>query len=304
MDNDRGFHIYINEGAGTVRRMGKAALEALISASGLDVECLYFLEPHDMLEKIRECDEGVPVLIGGGDGTIRSCAAYFAKKNISFGVLPLGTMNLLARDLNIPDQIDSALGAYARGVEMFEIDAGMVNDEMFLCCSGLGTMPEASEYREQYRGDSQPILIPRLTAYVLRQMDRMNRKKLTLFLDGKKQKIKTSALVISSNQYGPQGRWTEENFLRTSLQDGILGVYSAAPYTFWDKLRLLFRLRMGDWKRDKALQEWDCTDLKIESHDETVLLSLDGETQEFDMPLEFSILPKHIKILIPKGCRL
>lgn len=65
-------------------------------------------------------------------------------------------------------------------------------------------------------------------------------------------------------------------------------------------LRLLLRLGLGDWKKDKALKEWKCKTLQIKSRENPVLLSLDGETKTFDLPLNVSILPKHLRILIPE----
>lgn len=294
------FHVYINEDAGTIQRMGRDALEALIAKSALPVECLYFLKAPDLFEKLKDNDSDAPILIGGGDGTIRSCASVMMEAQKPFGILPLGTMNLLANDLGIPVSIEEALHAYAKGCQVDAIDVGCVNDDIFLCCVGLGTMPETSKFREEHRSDSQPILIPRLTAYILKQMDRANHKKVKLSLDGKTKTIKTAALVISNNQYAPQLGWSEGNFKRLSLTDGVLGVYSAAPYSLWDKLCLLLLLQLGDWKKGNSLREWKCRALTIECSGSSVLLSLDGEAREFEPRLRLSIRPECLQVLLPK----
>ena len=300
-ETDR-YHIYINKHAGTVSDMGYSKLENMIERSEIGVESLHFLGAERLIEKVEQDDGKFPILIGGGDGTIRSCAAHFVDKEKAFGILPLGTMNLLAKDLDIPVRLEDAVSSYAAGSEIYEMDVGKVNDEIFLCCASLGTMPETSEYRERHRGDSAPLLMPRITAYILKQMDRRYHKRLWLKLDqNKSQKLKTAALVISNNQYGPQGQWTEGNFKRPSLQDNILGVYSATPYSFTDKLRLLLNLGLGDWKKDEALREWECKKLEVRSTESNMLLALDGETQRFAMPLRFSVLHKGLKMIVPAG---
>lgn len=300
MEEDQKYHIYINKASGTVQNIGQESLENMIRNSNLSVAELKFLSPPELIETVKNYNKNEPLIIGGGDGTIKSCAETLIEKQTPFGFFPLGTMNLLAKDLNIPIDLPSTIKAYEKGTEIFEMDVGKVNGEHFLCCVGLGTMPETSEYREENRSDSQPILIPKLTVYMLQQMDQRNRKKLTLNLDGKRQFLKTSALVVSNNQYGPQGQWTEDNFKRPNLQDGLLGIYSVAPKTFWEKVRFLLRLGIGDWKKDHALKEWSCRNLSIMSHNKTELLSLDGETKEFNTPLQFLILRKQLKIIVPK----
>lgn len=302
MTGNQNFHIYINDASGTVINMGRSALTEMIGKSRLPIESVHFLKPDAICDEIKKngIDSNTKMIIGGGDGTIRSCAAQMMGTGQAFGILPLGTMNLMAKDLNIPTRIQNALDAYAAGTKTIDIDVGQVNDDIFLCCAGLGTIPEASKVREQHRDDEQPVLITRMTAYLLKQMDPVNRKKLTLKMNGRRKRIKTSALVVSNNQYGPQGQWNEENFKRISLQDGILGIYSVAPYSLWDKMRFLMRLGLGDWRQDKALREWRCKELTVRCKDRPVLLSLDGETEEFNSPLKFTVLPKKLKLLIPE----
>lgn len=301
MTMHKNFDIYINENAGTVKNLGRTAIEDIISTSNLGINHVYFLPAKDLFKRLKSADKNARILIGGGDGTIRSAAKTLMKSGRGFGILPMGTMNLLAKDLDIPLKLDETLRAYADNPKKTAIDAGIVNNkEIFLCCAGIGTMPETSKYRERYRDDSEPVLIPRLTAYVLRQMDKAARRKMTLNIDGKKKKLKAAALVISNNQYGPQGQWNEENFLRPSLQDGILGLYAAAPRSFWEKLRLLLKLKIGDWKKDDALREWSAKNLIVTCDNKSLLLSLDGETCTFHCPIHFGILEKQINLWVPK----
>ena len=186
MEQNQKYHIYINKASGTVQSMGQKTLENMIKESDLPIAELHFLSPPDLIKNVKNFDRDAPLIIGGGDGTIKSCTETLIKKQIPFGFFPLGTMNLLAKDLSIPVDIKEAIQAYAKDTEIFEMDVGKVNGEYFLCCVGLGTMPETSEYREENRSDSQPILIPKLTVYMLQQMDQRNCKRLTLNLDGEK----------------------------------------------------------------------------------------------------------------------
>lgn len=293
--------IIINQNAGTVLQLGEQKIKEIITRNTLSVQDIYFYEPDAFFERLENL-EGAdqPLLIGGGDGTIRGAAGVLNKNNISFGIIPLGTMNLLARDLNIPVDLHNCIEAYANGHIEAAIDLGVINDHIFLCCAALGTMPEASEVREKMRANDDEFIIPQLTAFVLSQIDRRNRKQLNLTMDNIVRSVKTSALVVSNNQYVPQQGWDDNNFRRASLQDGLLGIYSAAPYSWWDKVRMLSRLQLGNWRDDPAITEWLSETLAINTLNQTELVSLDGEPQEMETPLHFSIRPKALSLIVPK----
>lgn len=295
------YHILINEYSGGVSRLGLKTLEDLLTKTTLNVEMIEILPPDQFFDKVSTLrDSDHSLLIGGGDGTIKSCAEILMDSGKDFGILPLGTMNLMARDLEIPLEIDQALNAYEQGHTRILIDVGTVNDHPFLCCVGIGTMPETSEFREKNRAQKDPILIPRLTVFVLNQMDRIKQRRIRLSIDGQSKKLRTAALVISNNQYGPQGQWDQNNFKRQSLQDGILGIYSAAPLSLWDRIRFMLRLRFGDWRKDQVIDEWEGKSVTLNTKRREELISLDGETKTINTPLNFSIKQKALPLLVPK----
>jgi diacylglycerol kinase (ATP) len=98
-------------------------------------------------EAVRE--GATTVIAYGGDGTVRSVAAGLRNSEAVLGIIPMGTGNLLARNLGLPlsDQekaVDVALGPTERRIDvgMIEIDvSGEDHDpqcETFLVMAGLG----------------------------------------------------------------------------------------------------------------------------------------------------------------------
>lgn len=89
------------------------------------------------------------VIVGGGDGTVRYAARGLTHSGIPMVLLPLGTGNLLARNLDVPrNHIENNIAAAFTGVDS-AIDVGwlelhrpsdpeMTGDHIFLVLSSLG----------------------------------------------------------------------------------------------------------------------------------------------------------------------
>ncbi|SIO07543.1 diacylglycerol/lipid kinase family protein [Agromyces cerinus] len=93
-------------------------------------------------------DAGVDLVIAaGGDGTVRSVAATLRGTGVPLGLVPIGTGNLFARNLEIPvnDQADAVVLAFAgldRAVDLIVADIsradGTEESHVSLVMSGIG----------------------------------------------------------------------------------------------------------------------------------------------------------------------
>tara|TARA_B100000242_G_scaffold264915_2_gene212753 strand:- start:4892 stop:5809 length:918 start_codon:yes stop_codon:yes gene_type:complete len=293
----------INNSSGFVLNTGEVSIRRAIEQSELPYQAIHFLSPQDLTEKLsrmRPCDQTVP-LIGGGDGTIRSCAMALMDKDIPFGILPMGTMNLLAHDLGLSTNLEDALSAYARPhTQTLTIDVGMVNNQCFLCCAGLGIMPKASRYREKLRKNNDLSLYPKLTAFILEHMNPDHFKSLVIEIPPSKRiRMRTASLVVSNNQFTEQTAPGESRFKKATLQDGQMAIYALKSKGWLEKLIFFSKLGLGGWKSDPLIEEWTCREAIIKAKDDTVLVSLDGEPTEMRTPLKFEIKRLRLKLLIP-----
>jgi YegS/Rv2252/BmrU family lipid kinase len=82
------------------------------------------------------------VLAIGGDGTIRAVCEELAGTGIPVGIVPAGTGNLLARNLDIPlylrSAVDVGLNGQDRAIDMVEVSGDKMEDATFLVMAGLG----------------------------------------------------------------------------------------------------------------------------------------------------------------------
>lgn len=96
--------------------------------------------PPAVMELVEE--HGVDrLLVWGGDGTVRRCIDTLlaaGRADVTIGILPAGTGNLLATNLGIPVELRGAVEVALHG-DPRPIDVGVVNDEQhFAVMAGTG----------------------------------------------------------------------------------------------------------------------------------------------------------------------
>lgn len=77
------------------------------------------------------------IIACGGDGTVRACAESLVGTAVPLAIIPAGTGNLLARNLEIPMDFPAALDTALSG-ERLAIDTGLANGETFTVMAGAG----------------------------------------------------------------------------------------------------------------------------------------------------------------------
>ena len=82
------------------------------------------------------------IVAAGGDGTIRAVCETAARSGTAIGILPHGTGNLLARNLEIPvnvrDAMDVVFGGQDRAIDLATFSPDSGEDTSFLVMAGLG----------------------------------------------------------------------------------------------------------------------------------------------------------------------
>ncbi len=77
------------------------------------------------------------ILVGGGDGTISLVVSRLLGRDVTLGVLPLGTGNDFARSLGIPGTVEAGCDVIAQGFTA-RVDVGLANGRPFLNAASLG----------------------------------------------------------------------------------------------------------------------------------------------------------------------
>jgi diacylglycerol kinase (ATP) len=77
------------------------------------------------------------VFVWGGDGMVQQCIDAVTGLNVTLAILPAGTANLLATNLEIPKDLAQAVDIGLHG-DRYPLDVGTVNGERFAVMAGAG----------------------------------------------------------------------------------------------------------------------------------------------------------------------
>ena len=99
-------------------------------------------DPGTGMAEAAAIDGADLVMVCGGDGTVREVCAELAGTGIPIGIVPAGTGNLLARNLDIPlfirAAIDVALTGQDRAIDMVDVSGDGFEDTHFMVMAGMG----------------------------------------------------------------------------------------------------------------------------------------------------------------------
>jgi len=235
------------------------------------------------------------VVVGGGDGTIAAAAARLAGTGTALGILPLGTMNLLARDLGIPLDLPAAAEALAHGHRR-AIDVAEVNGHVFLCASVLGLPSHLGRHRERHRGRASPGARLAFAAAALRAAVQHPPLRLLVDFGDGPVRVWTRAVAVVPNGYAEAPL---QVLRRPRLDGGTLTLYVARRFGLWGAARLLLGMAFGAWRDQGLLDEREATSLTIRSARPHLRVMNDGEAALLAPPLRYRVRPRALAVLVP-----
>jgi diacylglycerol kinase family enzyme len=272
-------------------------IEQKFQANGHEIEVSIItgdqlIDTLAQLAKNNTCDV---VLAGGGDGTISAAAQYCWQNNKTLGVIPAGTMNLFARSLGIPLNLDDAVDALA-GASKKQVDIATANDELFLHQLSVGLHPKIVKMRDQEQHQSRFQKIFGSIRAALTTFSRPPHYKIDVEIDGDKTREDLSLIAVSNNKYG-RGHMPYADF----PQQGELGIYTARPLNTQSNLKLASDLVLGTWDTNPDLIErtGQKATISFPNGQKYPEVTIDGELVENKKHFEIQIHPKALSVLAP-----
>jgi YegS/Rv2252/BmrU family lipid kinase len=284
--------VFVNASSGfDAKEDAPERLRGMFSEAGVDADIEYVRAGVNLAERSREAvAAGVDIVVaGGGDGTLSATASALVGTETCFGVLPVGTLNHFARDLNLPLDLDAAAEIVVKGATM-SVDVAEVNGKIFLNNSIIGLYPIYRFLKARYRR----LALLMGAAAVFRRFPSL---KVVLHVDGQEIKRRTPYILVGNNRHAMEGYQLGS---RETLTEGKLWIYVMKDHGRWGLLRLLFKLITGRFHGPDEFEIFPAEEVWIEANrGKKIGVALDGEIAVMDTPLHYRILPRSLKVRVP-----
>jgi diacylglycerol kinase (ATP) len=229
------------------------------------------------------------VVAGGGDGTVNEVLNGLMPNPIKMGILPLGTSNGLARELNIPLNPFRAVDAILNG-HSTQIDVGIANGRYFGIMVGCGFDAYAIEKTnlrfKRFAGKYSYVFA------AIKSLYRYKSNRIRLVVDGQPLDEDAVFVVVSNAQlYGGRYRLTPN----ASVDDGMLDVFVYKGRSIYRFLYLAIKMLM-----QRQLDSSDTVCLRAKNlllyAKDRVPYQADGDALG-ELPVQIHILPLALEIV-------
>ena len=237
------------------------------------------------------------VIAAGGDGTIRIVADRLAQTGIPMALVPVGTANLLARNLEIPlskfDAVEVAFGDRTVDIDLIKLTVDGVPGEHFAVIAGLGVDALIMD-------ETKPELKDTIGAgaYFVAAAKALGRTPIDMRITVDEHRTHHRQAMICA--IGNVGRLTGNLTLIPGARpdDGRLDIYVASPHRLSHWLRAFLRLITRRPRADDHVDQWQATQVEVRLRQPDPY-QLDGDVIGDCRTLRAEVSPRALTIHVP-----
>ncbi|NCN05632.1 MAG: diacylglycerol kinase family lipid kinase [Spirochaetales bacterium] len=247
---------------------------------------------------VQRYGQSVARVIGvGGDGTLREIVAGLVP-GIPLALVPLGTVNVLAKDLGIPEDPPHSIDLALNGVVRY-IDVAYLRDEPFLLMASAGidalTVHNLHGPAKRLFGQFAYVLSSLRTAAIRKP----ERYKVGIYLNGQSTVLwEKGYLVLVSNARYYAGRHTI--IPGAGLETGKLHVMVYRKPGAIDTLQLIFNILAHQQLHLKDVGFYEADEVTIEGRKKPPRMQYDGDKAPRG-PVRITLRPGQLPVLVPEN---
>lgn len=232
------------------------------------------------------------VAVAGGDGTCNLVAQIIKNTSITLGIIPVGSANGLATELDIDPDIKEALKTIKRNT-VKAIDILSVNRKyisIHLCDLGFNARVVRRFAKENTRG-----FIGYIRAF-FREFSSVKASNFS-FVINKKTILRHKAYMVVLANATKFGTGAIINPIGKP-DDGIFELCIIKPFPLWFIFHLLIASFLGNLHKIKYTQIIHCKHLEIDNS-QNEIFQVDGEAIDSIKKIEVEIIPKALRVIYP-----
>ncbi len=280
-----------------------------VAASGIHELLEHHIECGDGSCEVHEtCDQDDPaalaraasergcdvVVAAGGDGTVSAVADGLVGRPTALGILPLGTANVLAQELGIPLDLESAVALLAGPHRVTRVDAMQVRDRYALTQVGVGI--DALMIRDTTTETKQRFGNLAYIWTACRRLIGYQPGRFRLVVDGAEHRTGAVQIVLANSRTmgRPPFRWGPG----IHPDDGQIAVCIIRARTGWDYLSVTWHFLRKQERHSPHIRYLKATrEVRVESSRE-LPVQADGEIIG-QTPVEVTVVPGAIGVVVP-----
>jgi diacylglycerol kinase (ATP) len=253
--------------------------------------------PETVRDILDDATEYRLLILGGGDGSVSSVVDFLAYRDVTLGLLPLGTANDFARTLEIPADIGRACETIAHG-KVVDVDLGLAADNYYVNVASTGLSVRVTQalsplLKRRFGALAYPMAATR--AFL---SHKPFSAKLT-FPDGDHEPVEYGRLlhlaVGNGRFYGGGIVVAPESGIDDRRLD-VCAIELGRPRTLIGVARYL---KSGDFIRMEGVHHHRTERVRLETEPD-LPVNIDGEVVT-RTPQDFSVAQNALKVLVPPG---
>lgn len=291
IDKSRKILFVINKGSGK-KKTDHTALIQKYYESGNDVpEYFYMTNQNDgssLREKIRSFSPHMVVAVGG-DGTVTFVAGVLSGTGIPMGILPAGSANGMAKELNIPEDAHKALEILSEN-NVLPVDMIRINDRICLHLADIGLNARLVKYFSD--GPVRGLL--GYSIALVKALRRRQRITVNVYtLSGEVKRNALMVIIANASKYGTGATINPKG----DIFDGVFEVVIVKYLKLYEIARMFLRFQRFNPKNIEVI---GAKRVVIETRHRTHF-QVDGEYLGKTSHVEAHIVPGEIMLALPSA---
>lgn len=266
-------------------------INAVFSGTGIEWDARITHKFGDATRLTKEAvADGVDLVAGyGGDGTQLEVANGLVGTGVPMAILPGGTGNAMAFELNVPRDLMGAATLIANSEKRSAIDLASIGDRVFMLRAYTGVQAEERASREMKDRYGNMAYVAEALKFAARPPEAQYK----VAIDG--QTVEGKGMICYIVNAGASGGVALPELPGVDVSDGLLDLYLVT-----DGLRSIRNfsrhiLRVG--KAKAGIYHWQGREITLEANPPQSVW-IDGE-EYGQTPITARVLPKALEVVVP-----